>query len=293
MAEKDRIAIVGAGPAGLSAAAHAATIGVSHILLEKDRPLSPTPSSRYQRGKYVMATPAQLVLRADLGNSTAGYREAILEFLEQRHRLGEGQRAIQRRRQVDHRRQGRLHLSPSPTATPCRPETVVLGIGLQGNPNLMRCPGGDLPHGPVPARRSDEPIYRRAHLHHRGRRRRNRERARPGRRPGPGSNVVSIVNRSADFARAKEANVSNLTNAWARDAGRVSTYTEGFAHPGRAGLHHPGGAPDGELRLKLRSGSSSRLGASAAQAGGIVRYRVHRSEQRRHPGAARQPSRAT
>ena len=25
-------------------------------------------------------------------------------------------------------------------------ENVVLAIGTQGNPNLMRCPGGDLPH---------------------------------------------------------------------------------------------------------------------------------------------------
>src|SRR5258708_39361903 len=78
MAEKFRIAIVGSGPAGLSAAAHAATIGVSHVLLEKTDHLSDT-IFRYQKGKYVMATPAQLVLRADL-QFDAGYREAILDF---------------------------------------------------------------------------------------------------------------------------------------------------------------------------------------------------------------------
>ena len=53
MGEKFRIAIVGSGPAGLSAAAHAATIGVSHILLEKTDHLSDT-IFKYQRGKHII-----------------------------------------------------------------------------------------------------------------------------------------------------------------------------------------------------------------------------------------------
>ena len=81
MAEKFRIAIVGSGPAGLSAAAHAAKLGVSHVLLEKTDHLSHTIYS-YQKKKYVMATPVQLVLRADLGFQ-ADYREAILDTWNQ------------------------------------------------------------------------------------------------------------------------------------------------------------------------------------------------------------------
>jgi len=34
MADKFKIAIIGAGPAGMSAAARAAELGVSHVLLE-------------------------------------------------------------------------------------------------------------------------------------------------------------------------------------------------------------------------------------------------------------------
>ncbi len=71
-----RIAIVGSGPAGLSAAARAAQLGISHVLLEKTDHLSDT-IYKYQKGKHVMATPSQLVLRSDM-DFEAGKREAVL-----------------------------------------------------------------------------------------------------------------------------------------------------------------------------------------------------------------------
>ena len=70
------IAIVGSGPAGLSAAARAARLGLSHVLLEKTGHLSDT-IYKYQKGKHVMATPNQLVLRSDM-DFDAGKREAVL-----------------------------------------------------------------------------------------------------------------------------------------------------------------------------------------------------------------------
>ena len=76
MAESYRIAIVGSGPAGLSAAARAAQLGVSHVLIEKTDHLSDT-IYKCQKGKHVMATPSQLVLRSDFGFE-AGKREKIL-----------------------------------------------------------------------------------------------------------------------------------------------------------------------------------------------------------------------
>ena len=76
MSERFRIAIIGSGPAGLSAAAHAAKLGIAHVLLEKTDHLSDT-IFKYQKGKHVMATPSQLVLRADLAFD-AGNRETVL-----------------------------------------------------------------------------------------------------------------------------------------------------------------------------------------------------------------------
>ena len=64
MTERVRIAIVGSGPAGMSAAARAAQLGLSHLLIEKTDHLSDT-IFKYQKGKHVMATPSQLVLRSD------------------------------------------------------------------------------------------------------------------------------------------------------------------------------------------------------------------------------------
>ena len=71
-----KVAIIGSGPAGMSAAGRAAQLGLSHVLLEKTDHLSDT-IYKYQKGKHVMATPSNLVLRSDI-DFDAGKREAIL-----------------------------------------------------------------------------------------------------------------------------------------------------------------------------------------------------------------------
>src|ERR1700742_2041696 len=76
MTDRVKIAIVGSGPAGLSAAGRAAQLGLSHVLLEKTDHLSDT-IYKYQKGKHVMATPNQLLLRSDM-DFDAGKREAVL-----------------------------------------------------------------------------------------------------------------------------------------------------------------------------------------------------------------------
>ena len=77
VSEVFRVAIIGSGPAGMSAAGRAAQLGLSHVLLEKTDHLSDT-IYKYQKGKHVMATPSQLVLRSDM-DFEAGKREGILE----------------------------------------------------------------------------------------------------------------------------------------------------------------------------------------------------------------------
>ena len=76
MSASYRIAVVGSGPAGLSATGRAAELGIAHVLLEKTDHLSDT-IYKYQKGKHVMATPSQLVLRSDM-DFDAGKREVVL-----------------------------------------------------------------------------------------------------------------------------------------------------------------------------------------------------------------------
>ena len=76
MAETFKIAVVGSGPSGLSAAGHAAELGVSHVLLESGTLYSNT-IQKYQKGKHVMAEPGILPLRSPM-SFAAGTREEIL-----------------------------------------------------------------------------------------------------------------------------------------------------------------------------------------------------------------------
>ena len=76
--EKYKVAIIGSGPAGLSAAGRAAELGVSHILLEGTGEISNTINFWYQKGKHVMNEPAQMPLRSSVGFKE-GTREEVLE----------------------------------------------------------------------------------------------------------------------------------------------------------------------------------------------------------------------
>ncbi|MBL8522475.1 MAG: FAD-dependent oxidoreductase, partial [Betaproteobacteria bacterium] len=76
MSDKFKIAIIGSGPAGLSAAAHAAELKVSHILLEAEQHAADT-IYKYQKGKHVMAEPGVLPLRSPMSFG-AGKRETII-----------------------------------------------------------------------------------------------------------------------------------------------------------------------------------------------------------------------
>ncbi len=87
MAEQFRVAIVGSGPGGLSAAARAAVrdqeagTSPSHVLLEGYE-LPAKTIQRYQLGKHVMAQPGFLDLRSDC-RFEEGKREAILGAWEE------------------------------------------------------------------------------------------------------------------------------------------------------------------------------------------------------------------
>ena len=219
MASAFKIAIVGSGPAGLSAAGRAAQLGLSHVLLEKTDHLSDT-IYKYQKGKHVMATPSQLVLRSDF-DFDAGKREAILGVWDSQAE----ERKINVRKNAEVKKitgeKGNFTLTLT-NGEQVQAEYVVLGIGTQGNPNKMRCEGGDLPH--VQYQLDDPGEYVDEHITVIGSGDAGIENALGLAADPAQANTVTILNRSPEFARAKQANVDLLMEAGAN--GRVNIMCE-------------------------------------------------------------------
>ena len=134
------IAIVGSGPAGLSAAARAAKEGKSHILLERTSHLTDT-IFKYQKRKHVMATPEFLPLRSDLGFKESSREEVIetwttgVEGAAANIRLGAEVVSIK-----GQRGNFELGLAGGEAITA---EHVVLSIGVQGNLRKLGLPGSE------------------------------------------------------------------------------------------------------------------------------------------------------
>ncbi len=142
MPESFKIAIVGSGPSGLSAAAHAAELGIAHVLLESEKQPADT-IYKYQKGKYVMAEPSILPLRSPM-SFAAGTREKVLgawdaELAKYKVNLrkGAGVTAI-----AGQKGAFALTLAGGDTVAA---EHVILAIGLQGNLRKLGAPGEDLP----------------------------------------------------------------------------------------------------------------------------------------------------
>lgn len=238
--EKVRVAIVGSGPAGLSAAARAAQLGMSHVLLEKADHLSDT-IFKYQKGKHVMATPSNLVLRSDL-DFDAGKREAILDTWDRQVEQHEVTVRLDAEVAAIKGEAGDFTIELK-RGEPVRAEAVVLAIGTQGNPNVLRIPGGGLPH--VQYQLDDPGEYFDEHITVIGSGDAGIENA-LGLAADPAQrNVVTILNRGTDFARAKGANVKLLTEAEAE--GRVIVRRE----------TSPAEVRQGELVLDTRDGQET------------------------------------
>ncbi len=237
-----KVAIVGSGPAGLSAAAHAAHLGMSHVLIEKTDHLSDT-IFKYQKGKHVMATPSNLVLRSDL-DFDAGSRETILDIWDRQ--VAENKVNVLYNAEVTAitGEAGNFTIEVKGGA-PVQAEAVVLAIGTQGNPNLLRIPGADLPH--IQYQLDDPGEYFDEHITVIGSGDAGIENA-LGLAADPAQrNQVTILNRRDSFARAKGANVKLLEEAEAD--GRISVRRETSpqeVRPGELVLD----TRDGEVMIK-------------------------------------------
>ncbi len=202
------IAIVGSGPAGASAAARAAKLGLSHVLLERTDHLSDT-IYKYQRGKYVMATPDNLPLQSDL-KFEADTRENILGWWDDG--CAEAKVNIKFNAEVTaiEGEKGDFTLKTAKGET-VRAKNVVLAIGLQGNLRKLdprKIPGAD--NGVTEYQLDDPKDYFDKDVVVIGAGDAAIENAVA---LAQAQNRVTIVNRSREFARAKSGNVSLILSA--------------------------------------------------------------------------------
>ena len=204
MSEQYKIAIIGSGPAGLSAAGHAAKLGVSHVLFEKTDHLSDT-IYKYQKGKLVMATPDILPLRSDC-SFELGIREDILgawdrenEDLKVNTRFNADVTAISGEK-------GGFEITVGGETIAA--EYVILAIGLQGNLRQIGCPGSDgAPHVQYQLDDPDEYEVETIIVIGAG------DAAIENAVALAKQNQVIIVNRKGEFARAKQGNLSLIEDS--------------------------------------------------------------------------------
>jgi len=142
------LAIVGAGPAGLAAAARARANGVSYVVLERTDHLADTVH-RYQKRKLVMAEPSPVPRRSELPFE-AGSREEVLGSWQRF--VAEAGLEVRFEREVtgvERRGDGFLLRARRGEGGPTeevRAARVVLALGTRGNPRRLGVPGEDLPH---------------------------------------------------------------------------------------------------------------------------------------------------
>ncbi len=201
---KFELVIVGAGPAGLSAAAHAETLGLNYLLIESSAAPANT-IQRYQKGKHVMAEPAVVPLRSDL-RFAAGTREAILgSWQSGLDELGVNIRYNTEAIAISGSKPNfELTLLDGETLTA---ESIVLAIGLQGNPRRIGVEGET--DRSVQYTLDDPDEYRDETIAVVGAGDAAIENAVALAR----NNTVIIINRRDEFARAKDGNLALITRA--------------------------------------------------------------------------------
>ena len=246
-----KVAVVGSGPAGLSAAAPRGRARRVRTCCSSREQHLRTRSSKYQKGKHVMAEPSVLPLRSPV-SFAAGKREEILEQVGRGGRQAQGQHPLRRGGDAPSpARRAPSRSRPRQGETLARPSTSCCAIGLQGNLRKLGVPGEDLEMRAVPARR---PGGLRGRDDRRGRRGRRRDRERARARRAEPRRSWSTATRSSRAARRA---TSTLVLAAIRE-GKI------------------------ELPLRHLRGAASRRCPARARAGASLRAAEPATAPRRH-----------
>jgi Fe-S-cluster-containing hydrogenase component 2/thioredoxin reductase/CRP-like cAMP-binding protein len=198
---KYQIAVIGSGPGGLSAAGHAAELGLKHVLLEAKAKHADT-IQKYQKGKHVMAEPGILPLRSPF-EFDVGKREDILDSWE--NSLKTLKVNIEYNAEVVGitGEQGNFSIELKSGKT-VNAENIIMGIGLQGNPRKVGVENDDFER--VQYQLDDPNEYKDETILVIGAGDAAIENA-VGLANPKNRNKVYIVNRRDEFARAKQGNI--------------------------------------------------------------------------------------
>jgi Fe-S-cluster-containing hydrogenase component 2/thioredoxin reductase/CRP-like cAMP-binding protein len=234
-----QLAVIGAGPAGLSAAARAAEIdrrmqhgSASYVLLEGSPKVAKT-IQRYQKGKHVMAEPGFLELRSDL-RFGAGSREGILDsWTQDTGRLGVNVRYNAEVKKVSGQRGD--FLIQLADGQSLHAASIVLAIGLEGNPRRLGVPGEQCDE--VQYQVDDPKEYRDETILVFG----AGDAAIENALALSDQNDVWIVNRSKEFSRAKDGNLNAILAAISDRQRRLGGYYE--TKPKSIARGEPGAPP--------------------------------------------------
>ena len=203
MAEHFNIIIVGAGPGGLSAAARAAEMGESHLLLEGSPTIANT-ISKFQKGKHVMAEPAVLPIRSKIAFE-AGTRETILDtWNENITKINANLKFNSEVQKI--KRNGNVFQIDTKDGQ-YTADNIVLSIGIQGNVRKLGVAGEDLEFVQYQLDDPDEYIDETIVVVGAG------DAAIENAIALSKNNKVIILNRRDEFARAKEGNLNAILSA--------------------------------------------------------------------------------
>lgn len=201
MSNHFQVAIVGGGPAGLSAGARAAERNISHRVFEKSE-LGNT-IFEYQLRKHVMDEPAKLPLRSPLPFEASSREEVLERWKQTSDSLGV---RIKKEEVLKIAKNGSVFEIRTAKET-YTADYVILANGVQGSPRKIGVPGEDLPHvgytlADPEAIKSEDVLVVGAG-----------DAAIENAIALSKQNRVSLVNRSQEFPRAKNANVALIQNA--------------------------------------------------------------------------------